>query len=144
MLNFGRHRCAAARGSRDDSRHRQFDAACDAEIRQEIAAGRLRGPRVFCVGPMIDSTDPIWPSLAEPLTSFGQVPRLVKRLAANKVDFIKAYAGLSDLHIKALADEGRTQNLRVIADVWERNGSLARADGTLCVCARPSCDGADR
>lgn len=95
------------------------------QIRQEIAAGRLRGPRVFCAGPMIDSGDPMWPPLAEPLTSFGQVPRLVKRLAANKVDFIKAYAGLSDLHIKALADEGRKENLRVIADVWERNGSLS-------------------
>lgn len=95
------------------------------QIRQEVAAGRLRGPTVFCAGPMIDSPDPMWPPLAEPLASFGQVPRLVKRLAANHVDFIKAYAGLSDLHIKALADEGRAHNLRVIADVWERNGSLS-------------------
>lgn len=93
------------------------------QIKQEIEAGRLRGPRVFCVGPMIDSADPIWPSLAEPLSSYGQVPRLMQRLVANHVDMVKGYAGLSDLHLTALAQEAKRVNLRVIADVWERNGS---------------------
>lgn len=93
------------------------------QIKQEINAGRLRGPRVFCVGPMIDSADPIWPSLAEPLASFGQVPRLIKRLTDNHVDLVKGYAGLSDLHLTALAQEAKRANLRVIVDVWERNGS---------------------
>jgi imidazolonepropionase-like amidohydrolase len=95
------------------------------QLKQEIAAGRLRGPRVFCVGPMIDSTDPIWPSLAEPLGSYGQVPGLIKRLAENHVDMVKGYAGLSDLHLTALAIEAKKVNLRVIADVWERNGSIS-------------------
>lgn len=93
------------------------------QIKQETGAGRLRGPRVFTVGPMIDSTDPIWPSLAEPLSSYGQVPRLFKRLIENHVDMVKGYAGLSDLHLTALAQEAKRNNLRVIVDVWERNGS---------------------
>jgi imidazolonepropionase-like amidohydrolase len=93
------------------------------QVKQEIKAGRLRGPRVFCVGPMIDSADPIWPSLAEPLSSYGQVPRLIERLVANHVDMVKGYAGLSDLHLTALAQEARRVNLRVIVDVWERNGA---------------------
>jgi imidazolonepropionase-like amidohydrolase len=93
------------------------------QIKQEINAGRLRGPRVFCVGPMIDSADPIWPSLAEPLSSYGQVPRLLQRLLDNHVDMVKGYAGLSDLHLTALAQEAKRVNLRVIVDVWERNGS---------------------
>lgn len=93
------------------------------QIKQEINAGRLRGPRVFCVGPMIDSADPIWPSLAEPLSSYGQVPRLLQRLVDNHVDMVKGYAGLSDLHLTALAQEAKRVNLRVIVDVWERNGS---------------------
>ena len=95
------------------------------QLKQEINAGRLRGPRVFCVGPMIDSTDPIWPSLAESLGSYGQAPRLIKRLVDNHVDMVKGYAGLSDLHLTALAQEARKVNLRVIADVWERNGSIS-------------------
>jgi len=93
------------------------------QIKQEINAGRLRGPRLFCVGPMIDSADPIWPSLAEPLSSYGQVPRLLQRLVDNHVDLVKGYAGLSDLHLTALAQEAKRVNLRVIVDVWERNGS---------------------
>lgn len=98
------------------------------QIKQEIDAGRLRGPRVFCVGPMIDSPDPIWPSLAEPLSSYGQVPRLLQRLVDNHVDMVKGYAGLSDLHLTALAQEAKRLGLRVIVDVWERNGapSVAR------------------
>ena len=95
------------------------------QLKQEIKAGRLRGPTVFCVGPMIDSTDPIWPSLAEPLGAYGQVPRLIKRLVDNHVDMVKGYAGLSDLHLTALAQEAKKVNLRVIADVWERNGSIS-------------------
>ena len=95
------------------------------QLKQEIKAGRLRGPTVFCVGPMIDSTDPIWPSLAEPLSSYGQVPRLITRLVDNHVDMVKGYAGLSDLHLTALAQEAGKVNLRVIADVWERNGSIS-------------------
>ena len=95
------------------------------QLKQEINAGRLRGPRVFCVGPMIDGDDPIWPSLAEPLGSYGQAPRLIKRLVDNHVDMVKGYAGLSDLHLTALAQEARKVNLRVIADVWERNGSIS-------------------
>jgi imidazolonepropionase-like amidohydrolase len=95
------------------------------QIKQEINAGRLRGPRVFCVGPMIDSADPIWPSLAEPLSSYGQVPRLLQRLVENHVDLVKGYAGLSDLHLTALAREARRVGLRVIVDVWERNGSAS-------------------
>src|SRR4051812_10607603 len=95
------------------------------QIKQEINAGRLRGPRVFCVGPMIDSADPIWPSLAEPLSSYGQVPRLIQRLVDNHVDMVKGYAGLSDLHLTALAQEARRVNLRVIVDIWERNGSVS-------------------
>lgn len=97
------------------------------QIKQEIDAGRLRGPRVFCVGPMIDSADPIWPSLAEPLSSYGQVPRLLQRLVENHVDLVKGYAGLSDLHLTALAQEAKRVNLRVIVDVWERNGSASAA-----------------
>jgi imidazolonepropionase-like amidohydrolase len=93
------------------------------QIKQEIAAGRLRGPRVYCTGPMIDGPDPVWPPLAEPMGSYGQAERIVKRLAANRVDLVKGYAGLSDLHVAALVAEARRSQLRVIVDTWERNGS---------------------
>jgi len=93
------------------------------QLKQEVAAGRLRGPRIYCVGPMIDSPEPIWPPLAEPMASFSQAPAIVKRLKANGVDLVKAYAGLSDRHVRALAKAAQAEGLRVIVDAWERNGS---------------------
>jgi imidazolonepropionase-like amidohydrolase len=95
------------------------------QVKQEIEAGRLRGPRVFTAGPMIDSAQPIWPPLAEPMADYAHAPGVIRRLAENHVDFAKAYAGLSDLHIRALADAARPAGLRLIADTWERNGSLS-------------------
>lgn len=95
------------------------------QIKQEIAAGRLRGPRVYCTGPMIDSAEPIWPPLAEPMAGFAQAPRIVKRLVDNHVDMVKGYAGLSDLHIRALVEHARAAGLKTIVDTWERNGSLS-------------------
>jgi imidazolonepropionase-like amidohydrolase len=123
MLNFGRYLDALLYGGVTTILDPGNSMPYVTQIKQEIAAGRLRGPRVYCAGPMIDSGDPMWPPLAEPLTSYGQVPRLVKRLVDNHVDVVKAYAGLSDLHVRALADEARKAGLRVIVDMWERNGS---------------------
>lgn len=93
------------------------------QIRQEIAEGRLRGPRVYITGLMIDRADPLWPPLAEPFDELRQAPRLVKRLAANRVHFVKGYAGLSNEHVRVLAEEARKANLRLIVDLWERNGT---------------------
>src|ERR1700738_4537915 len=59
------------------------------QLRQEQAAGRLQGPRIYCVGAMIDSADPAWPDLAYALTSRYQIPELVRRDKAAKVDMIK-------------------------------------------------------
>ncbi len=119
-LNFGRYLDALLYGGVTTVLDPGNTMPYVTQIKQEIAAGRLRGPRVFCAGPMIDSGDPIWPPLAEPLTSFGQIPRVVARLADNHVDFIKIYAGLSDLHVQTFADEGRKVGLRVIVDMWDR------------------------
>ena len=34
------------------------------QLRGEIAAGRLTGPRVYCAGPLIDGPDPAWPPIS--------------------------------------------------------------------------------
>jgi len=93
------------------------------QICQEIAAGRLRGPRVYCTGPMIDTAEPVWPPLAGPMASYSQATKIAKRLKDNRVDLVKGYAGLSDLMVRALVDAAREAGLRVIVDTWERNGS---------------------
>src|SRR5215472_6738909 len=93
------------------------------QIRAEIAAGRLLGPRVYCVGPLIDGADPAWPPLSRAVSSVAQVPDVVRALKRDNVDLIKAYVGLSHPVLERLTEEGRKVSLRVIIDQWQRNGS---------------------
>jgi imidazolonepropionase-like amidohydrolase len=93
------------------------------QLRAEIAAGRLTGPRIYCVGPLIDGADPAWPPLSRAVASVAQVPDVVRALSRDHVDLIKAYVGLSHPVLERLVEEGKKANLRVIIDQWQRNGS---------------------
>jgi imidazolonepropionase-like amidohydrolase len=93
------------------------------QLRQEQAAGRLLAPRIYCVGAMIDGTDPAWPDLAYALTSRYQIPMFVERDKQAHVDMIKAYANLSDRLLRRLSEEAKKADLRVVIDQWDRNGS---------------------
>ena len=93
------------------------------QLRAEIAAGRLTGPRIYCVGPLIDGADPAWPPLSRAVASVGQAPDVVRQLSRDHVDLIKAYVGLSHPVLERLVEEGKKASLRVIIDQWQRNGS---------------------
>ena len=93
------------------------------QLRQEVAAGRLSGPRIYCAGALIDGSDPVWPPISYTVSSVDQIPGLVRRQKSDKVDIIKAYAGLSDRMITALAREAKKEGLKVFVDQWSRNGS---------------------
>lgn len=93
------------------------------QLRQEQAAGRLQGPRIYCVGAMIDSADPAWPDLAYALASRYQIPEIVKRDKAANVDMIKGYSNLSEHMLAWLSQAAGKEGIRVVIDQWERNGS---------------------
>ena len=93
------------------------------QLRAETAAGRLLGPRIYCVGPLVDGPDPFWPELSRAIVSQDQIPGVVQQLAAEKVDLIKLYAGLSDLEVQAISNEAKKYKLRTILDAHSRNGS---------------------
>src|SRR5262252_4900807 len=93
------------------------------QLRAEVAAGRLLGPRIYCVGSLIDGADPAWPPLSRAVPSVTQVPDVVKALSRDHVDLIKAYVGLSHPVLERLVEEGHKVSLRVIIDQWQRNGS---------------------
>jgi imidazolonepropionase-like amidohydrolase len=94
------------------------------QLRQEVAQGRLVGPRIYCAGALIDGADPAWPPLSYGVSSLEQIPGLVRRQKQDGVDIIKAYGGLSDRMVTALAQEARKNSLRVFIDQWSRNGSM--------------------
>ncbi|MEQ9270123.1 MAG: amidohydrolase family protein [Haliea sp.] len=97
------------------------------QMRNEIAAGRLTGPRIYSVGALVDGPDPAWPPLAFALSSAAQIPGIVEQLAANGVDAIKAYGGLSVPQLRDLVAEGKKTDLPVIVDFWSRTGSYDAA-----------------
>jgi imidazolonepropionase-like amidohydrolase len=93
------------------------------QLREEVRAGRVLGPRIYCVGPLVDGADPVWPALSVAVASKDQIPRLVAHLAAEKVDFIKLYVGLSDQLVRTISAEASKRDMRTIIDQWLRNGS---------------------
>jgi imidazolonepropionase-like amidohydrolase len=93
------------------------------QLRAEVRAGRVLGPRIYCVGPLVDGADPVWPALSVAVVSKYQVPRIVATLAEEQVDFVKLYVGLSDPLIRTLSAEAGKHGLRTIIDQWVRNGS---------------------
>jgi imidazolonepropionase-like amidohydrolase len=97
------------------------------QLRDEIAAGRLPGPRIYCAGPLIDGPDPLWPPISYSISSVEQIPKIVRQLKADRVDIIKAYVGLSNPMVFALAAEARKNSLPVFVDQSWRNGSLELA-----------------
>lgn len=98
------------------------------QMRAEVAAGRLPGPRIYCVGPLVDGADPVWPPLSYSVPSVEQVPAVVAALKRDRVDLIKGYVGLSHPVLERLVEEGRKVSLRVIVDQWQRNGSRDLVD----------------
>src|ERR1700733_786709 len=93
------------------------------QLRASVRSGLVLGPRIYCVGPILDGADPVWPALSMAISSKDQVPRMVESLAGEKVDFIKLYVGLSDQLIHAISTEAGKHKLRTIIDQWGRNGS---------------------
>jgi imidazolonepropionase-like amidohydrolase len=94
------------------------------QVRDEVAAGRLLGPRLYCVGPLIDGPDPLWPAISYSVSSAEQVPGVVRRLKEDRVDALKVYAGLSDRLVGAVVQEARKSALPVLVDQTWRNGSI--------------------
>jgi imidazolonepropionase-like amidohydrolase len=93
------------------------------QLRQEVASGRLLGPRIYCVGAFIDGLDAAWPDQSYVLATVSQIPELVRRDKQARVDLIKGYSNLSDTLLERLVREAAREDLRVVVDEWDRNGS---------------------
>jgi imidazolonepropionase-like amidohydrolase len=97
------------------------------QLQTEIGAGRLQGPRIYFAGPVLDGPRPVWPDISAAIATPAQLPHFLDGLKAAGASFVKAYGGLSDSMVRSVVDSARARSLRVIADVWGRNGSLATA-----------------
>jgi hypothetical protein len=64
------------------------------ETRGRVHAHDFAAPQIFACGPLLDGDPPFWPG-AEVVRDAADGARVVDRLAADGVDCIKAYSGLS-------------------------------------------------
>ena len=83
------------------------------QLRQEINAGRVLGPRILTSGPLIDGPEPAWPDISFAVTTEAQIPKFVEKLKNERVDFIKAYFGLTEENIVRLVEESARVGLPV-------------------------------
>ncbi len=111
------------------------------QMRDEIAAGTIAGPRIYSVGALVDGPDTVWPPIAVVAASATQMPGIVAMLDNAGVDAIKAYASLSVPMLQELVRVASELSLPVIADLWSRNGSYdVAATGISAFAHLPSRD----
>ena len=98
------------------------------QLRDEIRGGRLVGPRIYYTGLVLDGPKPVWPDISGAIATVDQAGHFVHQMKEAGATFIKAYGGLSTDMVKAVVDAAARDSIRVLADVWQRNGTLADAE----------------
>lgn len=97
------------------------------QLRDEIRGGRLAGPRIYYTGLVLDGAKPVWPDISGAIATADQASHFVRQMKDADATFIKAYGGLSTELVKTVVDAATKDSIRVIADVWQRNGTLVEA-----------------
>lgn len=78
--------------------------------KDDIAAGRLSGPRMVVSSDMLDGPHPIWPGgLA--IHDTAEARAAVRQAQSRGADFIKVYSGLSRENFMAIADESKRRGI---------------------------------
>jgi imidazolonepropionase-like amidohydrolase len=84
--------------------------------RRRIAAGERVGPRTLSCGPILDGDPPGWPG-ARVVREPADAEPAVARLAAEGVDCLKVYNGLSEPSLRAIQAAAARHGLPVVAHV---------------------------
>lgn len=88
--------------------------------RNDVAAGRMVGPRIYTAGVSIDRPR---------FTLEGRVREEVRRQAVMGVDFVKVYAGLPRPLVRAAIEEAHAHGVKVIGHLQETTWTEAIRDG---------------
>ena len=98
------------------------------QIRAEVEAGRLRGPRIYMAGPLVDGPVPIWPPITYSTFEPSAMRRHAAQLAAAGVDALKGYAGLDPEMVDSLVRAGAEFGLPVVVDLASRGDYAAAVE----------------
>src|SRR5262249_15772722 len=84
-------------------------------IREQIAEGKLLGPRIVAAGPVVDAQLKDWTNLN--VSSASEAREAVRSLKQQGADFIKIYDNLSRAEYDAIADESRKQGIPFVGHI---------------------------
>ncbi len=88
-------------------------------LRNDVAAGRVLGPRVFTAGEILSS-----PRLSE-----EEIRSSIRGQAAAGADYVKLYAGITPPQLRIAVDEAHRQGLRVIGHLQRTSWTEAAQSG---------------
>jgi hypothetical protein len=99
-------------------------------LQERIEAGRVPGPRVFSLGPLLDGVSPDYPSMSWPLVSAAEARLAVQRLEGEyRVDGIILTQKPALEVARAAVDEAHRLGLGVTGQTWSLTGRQAVAVG---------------
>lgn len=101
------------------------------ELRDKIASGEIKGPRMFTSGELIDITGGFWSNTpsAVGVATEEEIKNEVRRQAEMGVDFVKLYAHLEPELIKAGIDAAREVGVKSIGHLGKTSWLEAAALG---------------
>lgn len=104
-------------------------------LRDKIAKGEIKGPRMFTSGPLIDITGGFWSNTpsAVGVETEEEMKSEVRRQAEMGVDFVKLYAHLEPELIKAGVDEAREVGIKSIGHLGKTSWAEAAIMGINAV-----------
>jgi len=101
-------------------------------LRQELARGELKGPRMYAAGAMIDGTPPTYPDALGARTG-PEARKAVDRLVSAGADFIKIYTRIDRSLLAQIMDEARPFNISVAAHLGLTDARTAARAGVTSI-----------
>jgi hypothetical protein len=99
-------------------------------LREAVETGRVMGPRIFSLGPLLDGISPDYPQMSWPLYSAAEARLAVQRLQADyRVDGIILTQKPALEVARAAVDEAHRLGLRVTGQTWSLTAREAVALG---------------
>ena len=99
------------------------------ERRARTAADPTSGPRILCVGPLLDGEQAWWPGIGRPHVDPAAMRRSVDELAHAGVDAIKLYVNVTPAQMTAAVEQATQHGLSVLAHLGTTGISDALAAG---------------
>ncbi len=85
------------------------------QLKKELLAGSIPGPRMFTCGPLLEAPPPVFRTMSAVVSTEAEARAEVRREVEAGVDFVKIYASLPLDLARAVVQEAHAHNTRVLA-----------------------------